>query len=714
MGLGTLSYMSPEQLRGEPLDARTDIFSLGLVLYEMATGRRAFAGSTDAVISAAILGLEPRPPREFCPDLPARAEEVIIKALEKDRNLRYQTVTELRTDLKRLRRHTSDHVHPSAPAPAATPAPSPHDVAAASSDAQVITGLVRRHWLASALLVATVIGGVRGAIALSRRGVSPSAVGSDAFPNLQIQRLTVTGDITSGAVSADGRFVAYVRKNAGVWVRQLSAENEIQLVPPVKDRTYDCVTLTPDGNSVDFVIAEGQTRELWRVPLLGGTPRRVVKDIWSAPGWSDDGRMAFLRTLGASRGTSVVAVSEDGTNERVLTSRQAPRDFQNLSWAPFLTNRPVWSSDGKSLLVAGATGDLAAPGELVIVDTDSGREVRTVSSGKQSFLIGAAWLDDTRVLLNSTPSLNMQSGLWAGDLASGIWTPITREFSSFSGMTLTADRRSVVATRTERRSGIWLVNPAEPEKQGTVLVPETAAAAGFPGLDAGGGIVYQAFTGYGVSTIYRLQPGATKPASLGEGEGGFGGFTATRDGRFVIFSGGAKQGLHRVSSDGTGRVTLVESNAGGPAVTADGQTVLFSPFGTPGLYSVPITGGPVTELSKLFVGSAPSVSPDGRRLLFASDKPGIVILCDLPGCTSARELQLKSFQWAPDGQGVAYINEQDHRNLWEQPLDGRPPRALTHFADAKILEFGWSPDGKRLVLSRGHVSDDMVLLKGLR
>jgi Tol biopolymer transport system component len=77
-------------------------------------------------------------------------------------------------------------------------------------------------------------------------------------------------------------------------------------------------------------------------------------------------------------------------------------------------------------------------------------------------------------------------------------------------------------------------------------------------------------------------------------------------------------------------------------------------------------------------------------------------------------LALKSSQWAPDGKGVAYINDQDHGNLWEQPLDGRPARALTHFPDAQILEFAWSPDYKRLVLSRGRMSDDIVLLKGLR
>ena len=102
--IGTLAYMSPEQLRGEPLDGRTDLFSLGLVLYEMATGQRAFTGSTSAVVSAAILGQEPAAPRALRADLPARLEEAILKLLEKDRLVRCQSAAELRADLMRVKR----------------------------------------------------------------------------------------------------------------------------------------------------------------------------------------------------------------------------------------------------------------------------------------------------------------------------------------------------------------------------------------------------------------------------------------------------------------------------------------------------------------------------------------------------------------------------------------------------------------------------------
>jgi serine/threonine protein kinase len=102
--MGTLAYMSPEQLRGGDLDARSDVFSLGLVIYEMATGRRAFGGRTDAEISAAILYEEPPPPGEIVPAIPARLNDVILNTLEKDREDRCQTAADLRADLRRLKR----------------------------------------------------------------------------------------------------------------------------------------------------------------------------------------------------------------------------------------------------------------------------------------------------------------------------------------------------------------------------------------------------------------------------------------------------------------------------------------------------------------------------------------------------------------------------------------------------------------------------------
>ena len=192
--VGTIAYMSPEQLRAEPLDVRTDLFSVGLVLYEMATGKRAFTGSTSAVISAGILSQEPPAPRSFRADLPARLEEAILKTLEKDLTLRCQTAAELRADLTRARReHGSDPMRSpsiavasaatvmratgldtaasgSSPAPVSAQAP-PAERAASSPQRRNLWVSVRWGWmpLVATLAVGTAIWGSRG-----RGGLPPT------------------------------------------------------------------------------------------------------------------------------------------------------------------------------------------------------------------------------------------------------------------------------------------------------------------------------------------------------------------------------------------------------------------------------------------------------------------------------------------------------------------------------------------------------------
>ena len=119
------------------------------------------------------------------------------------------------------------------------------------------------------------------------------------------------------------------------------------------------------------------------------------------------------------------------------------------------------------------------------------------------------------------------------------------------------------------------------------------------------------------------------------------------------------------------------------------------------------------RLSERAVGRTLSVSPDGRRVLFETDKPGVVALCDLTDCANPKKLSLRSAFWAPDGAGVAYVEHAT--TIMEQPLNGNPPRQLAHLeGDEPIINFRWSPDGSRLATSRGRYPNDLILIKGLR
>ncbi len=753
--VGTVGYMSPEQLRGDTIDARSDLFALGAVLYEMATGQRAFQGATSAVVSAAILGEHPVAPRTSRPDLPVKLEETILKTLEKDRDVRCQSAAELRADLKRVKRALPvDVVRPAVAAPAAvegapasasrpgatltTPATAPGatptppaspTLLPTSSDTQVVVGLANRHRLAVVLAFVVMAGAVAVGVWIARRaGPASVSAPASAAAALQIQPLTFTGNAGGGALSPDGKFVAYVRRDGAefsLWVRQLATQSEQLIVPVVPGRRFVSVVVTPDATYVDFVaIEKGMFRpDLWRVPFLGGMPRRLASDVWSATGWAPDGQhMAFIRIKqtkepGAGE-TSVIIANTEGANQREVATRRYPALFLSIFTATLPTARPSWSIDGRLLLVLGLSRLPERRGrshELVLIDVATGAEIKTVPLEKIS-LLEAAWLDETRVLVNGTMPGKLPAVARA-DLATGVLTPVTQDLTEFRGVSLTADRQAAVTTRVDTRSAIWVGDGAGAAM--AEIVGESPARPGSVSIDRTGGLVYSAVTANG-SGIFARRPGEHEPTLVVDDASAP---QVTADGSVIVFRhSGDTAGLYRVTSDGTGLMMLVDGDAFDGLILPNGQTVLFlsNRSGEQAIWSVPLAGGPAREVVHRFVGSGSlRVSPDGRQLVFGA---GVVdgrlqtILCDLPDCAYPREVPVQSgaSRWTPDGRGLAYVDRTDPKNIRIQPIVGGAPRQLTTFSEKSIVDFAWSPDGKRLAITRRTQLSDMVLIKGFR
>jgi len=330
VAMGTVAYMSPEQARGEELDARTDLFSFGAVLYEMATGRQPFSGTTSAVIFEAILDRAPTSPLRLNPELPPKLEEIINKALEKDRDLRCQSAAEMRADLKRLKRDTDSGRATAAPAPPLTPSPSPSGRGwpAAPSEG-------RRRWslfLAGALAVAVV--GLSIAWFATRPPAPP--------PELKERRLTFNPSenaVTQGAISPDGKYLAYGDRT-GMHLKLIQT-GETRTIPQPEGPAPDRAAWWPNGwfpDGTKFIAAgiesAGQGVSGWVVSVMGGPPRKLRDDadVWSV---SPDGTLiAFGTGLGFRRWREIWLMGPQGEEPRRLVSGSEDDNFFWAGWSP--------------------------------------------------------------------------------------------------------------------------------------------------------------------------------------------------------------------------------------------------------------------------------------------------------------------------------------------------------------------------------------------
>jgi eukaryotic-like serine/threonine-protein kinase len=337
--MGTIAYMSPEQALGKELDARTDLFSLGVVLYEMATGQQPFPGGTTAAVFDGILHNAPTSPVQLNPELPVKLEEIIKEALEKDRELRYQSAAALRADLKRLERDTVSGLSGStAPLPRAV-----EEVRKARPHRQ------GRTWAAvsgGALIAITAI----VAYLLTRPAVGPRV--------LRTVQLTHTNRQKSGVVT-DGTRLYFVDDGASLAQVSVTGGETAPIPTSLPSPSFvSLLDISPDGSSLLMKTAQGVVTEglLWTVPVLGGAARRLGNLEGHAGAWSPDGKK-----IAYSKGNEIFLANSDGSEPQRLLKTAGVTD--NIRWSPDgtmlrftvndpqMNNRSIWqaASDGRNL-----------------------------------------------------------------------------------------------------------------------------------------------------------------------------------------------------------------------------------------------------------------------------------------------------------------------------------------------------------------------------
>ncbi len=304
--LGTVAYMSPEQARGKELDARTDLFSFGVVLYEMATGALPFRGESSGAIFNAILERQPVPAMRLNTDLPPKLEDIINRALEKDRELRYQHASDIRAELKRLRRDTdsgrvlssgSRAIHELAEGP------TPRSVATTQPSA----GLAGKRYAVLAACVA-LLGSAFAAYHFWPRSNTPSG----PTKITQISQWNKPMDVAT--LSPDGHSVAFgspVRGVEQVFLMLTSGGEPLQLTNDEGDK--DVNAFSPDGKEIYY----GKSYETWAVPALGGAPRRVVSGFYLVP--SPDGTFIYYEK---SDRPGIFRAGKSGLNEELVYNHE--------------------------------------------------------------------------------------------------------------------------------------------------------------------------------------------------------------------------------------------------------------------------------------------------------------------------------------------------------------------------------------------------------
>jgi eukaryotic-like serine/threonine-protein kinase len=742
--VGTVSYMSPEQVRVKELDSRTDLFSFGAVLYEMATGKLPFRGESTGVIFDGIMNRAPVPPLRLNPDLPPKLEDIVSKALEKDRDLRYQHASEMRADLKRLKRETESgrvttETASGSPSGLAKPRPSDSEPAALAvsssasvSSTSVLIAEAQRHKGkligGAAVLLVLVIAAAFGAYKLLSR--NKPAIDTR---NISIRPITEDGQVTDFAsISADGRLVAYGRREGerSLRVKQVATGSEVTVVPAQAGFFGSGATFTPDGNYLYYIHDDPANRNnmnVYDVPALGGASRQIVSNVVSAVTFSPDGkRMAYLRRIQDKGEDQLLIANADGSEESVIFRSSGGKSLGD----------PSWSASGDLIAIGAVELRKDAIGDILVV-TPQGKVVR--SFALPLFVHAVAWLPDSSGLffLGAGKSTGVREQIWFQPYPEGEPFKVSNDLSRYYSLSITADGKSLVT--------------AQARPQATIYVGDSPAVLNDKIDWKLTSISNEQATGYELSW--------TAAGKLLQGDGAFHVYIAGGDGgdRVRLLENG--EITFDPSACGSGDVVIVsrvlESNTASlwrlnvatgelkqitfgkadekSSCTPDGKWVFYEGGDTVRrIFKVSIDGGTPVEMGH-GRDHEPAVSPDGTLLAHvkyegegASKKMKFVVQKLDDGAT-VQEIEMppttynatQHLAWTPDGHALTYVRNTtgNTQNIYMQPLAGGSPVQLTHFNSepAVVAAYAWSRDGKKFAITRARYNDtDVVLFSGFR
>lgn len=747
--VGTVAYMSPEQARGKAVDVRTDLFSLGVLLYEMLTRRQPFTGETANHVIVAILEQEPLPLAQFISSCPTELQSILSKALAKKSDDRYQTARDLLVDLKALRRAVGgelEYLNSVRPAQLSTKLstneneptrtyknadgrrtarnnalPTGEQHLIYSGELEKVKSRYRKGSIAAVGLLFTVSLAYFGYAYLK-----PKKLVETAFIRTRAEKVPVKANVELVKISPDKKYLAYVERNSSnesrLVLRQTETGAEKEILPLGKSFIRD-IEFSPDGNYFYYAyetLASLSTRvDIFRVPLLGGEPEKVVENIVKDFSVSPDGQqLAFVRGVVSPVGFNLITHDLPTKQERVLTVGNE-RGIHYLAYAP----------DGSKLAFFASDSGDADAAKLSWISTAGGtiRQVSetTVKSGD------CTWLSDGSGLLVTAQLAGQKySQIYKVSFPQGELVPLSSATSAFDQVSVAKDNSFLVARQINKTNGTWEFDLTS--KSARQIVSTTNDELKVEDVTTAGRLLITRTDNKGNDGLWLMNADGTNEKLLtlynGARSGPLQRAALTNDEIYCYYV--SDDEVWRIKLDGSGKEKLTNSPAlfkafGG--LSPDSSYLLFNtvnPYSIQKLDVATKTVTPVLEkegVSYFALGFARNTklvtysysdekTHEGGLLLARFD--GQRLIDPKPFVNISRT---NGFVFSPDGNKVYFTPYEgiNTMEMGEKDLVSGKVSKLTNFNIERILSYNISRDGKRLYLVRGNLSHEIVLIRNV-